>query len=163
MTEPSKPSILTLIAEGISEGLHPDERMAFFDALPSDEPPVQYLFLAEAIRAGNPGHENAQAKVDSTLDFMNGPTRNGPWCNDPGILLCALALRIAEAEPNYRNFIYALYLFNALGRFKPSNGPAYRCETTEKLRSRSGDIPPEAYRKACLRQRDILLRLVRDA
>ena len=160
--EPSKPSMLTLIADGISKGLHPDERTAFLDALPSDDPPVEFRFLAEAMQAANPGLATGQSLLKSTLDFLGQPASKKLRRDDPGILLCALALRISEAEPNYRNFIYAIYLFNPEGRFKPRNAPDYRCETTGELRSRSGGISLGAYWKACSKQRDILLRLVSD-
>ena len=160
--EPSKPSMLTLIADGISEGLHPDERTAFLDALPSDDPPVEFRFLAEAMQASNPGPPTSQSLLKSTLDLLGLPESKNLRRDDPGILLCALALRLAEADQNPRNFLYAVYLFNPEGRFVPLRKVPYVFDTAEQVRSRSGGISLGAYWKACRKQRDILLRLVSD-
>lgn len=158
LTEP-----LLRIAENIFEGLPDDEGRAFFAALPDaverdgkDLSRVHWAFLASELRALPPTPQEMQAVIDPVIAGMDMLASGGGW---PMADACSAAGAAADAVPSAAAY-YAARATHA-DAHTAARAAAYAAYAVARAAAYAADAAAGAA--ARLRQRDILLRLIKEA
>lgn len=162
LTEP-----LLRIAESIFEALPDDEGRAFFAALPDaverdgkDLSRVHWAFLASELRALPSVPQEVQAVIDPVIAGMDLLASGGEW---PMADACSAAGASADAVPSAAAYYAARATRADAHTAARAAADAADAADAAALAARAAYTSRAAYAAARLRQRDTLLRLIKEA
>lgn len=164
------PLMVTRIAESIFEGLSADEAPLFFDAFPKaigsdgkDLTRVSWKFLAAELRALPPAPDDIQAYIGSVIEGMDllGDGKEWPEAAFNATSADTLAAAFSDAyAARTARFAWKARAGRSIGS---SDAATYAAWSATYAARAAGYTGSATYAAARLRQRDTLLRLIKEA